>query len=850
MNGDVRVGAGEAWPTLISYDSDHLDRISLPLGGIGTGTIGLGGRGDLRDFELGNRPGKGFRPGIAFLAVRVQRDGARPLARVLEGPLSEGDFQGMSGSPAPNHGLPRFPRARFDAAYPLGQVHLEDPALPPVTVAGFNPLVPGDVDASSWPIVELQVVITNTFDSPIVASVAGVMQNFIGANGTDDVLGANQNEVKSSDELVGVLMSAPELDPKAEAQGEFFMGMVRTAGETVSTRTGWAEESWAWGDALLDFWDDFLHDGELDERTTTSPRPTASVATSMSIDPGQEGVFRLLLTWSFPNRRAWKDDEGFHDARAYGDEVVRNYYSIVHPDPWRTALDALDALPSLEKSTVAAITAIVDSTAPRSIREAALFNISTLRSPTVFRTDDGRFYGWEGVMDRSGVCFGTCNHVWGYEFATSYWFSDLAWSFRNTQYTLATHDNGLMSFRVGMPTSRSKEFSLAAADGQMATLVHLFHDWKLSGDLERLRELWPAARRSLEFAWISGGWDADHDGVMEGCQHNTMDVEYYGPNPQMGGWYLAALRACAEMARALGELEFAATCEGLFVAGSRWIDENLFTGTHYSQEIRPVGTDGLIADGLRHPTMGSSSLDDPDLQLGNGVLVDQLVGQYASKIAGLGEILDPTNVRTTLQTIFDRNFKRDFHDHFNRMRSFVLADETGLLMCTYEEGQRPQRPFPYYTEVMTGFEYTAAVGMIQEGHRENAVSVIDAIRSRFNGRRRNPFDEIECGHHYARAMTSWSAFVAWNRFDYDGRTATFSLGLDEPTGQTFWSTGSAWGNWSQVVEGDSVNATLTVLGGDIAIREVVVGETRFPVTGEPKRPVGSVIQVEGDVTRG
>jgi hypothetical protein len=185
--------------------------------------------------------------------------------------------------------------------------------------------------------------------------------------------------------------------------------------------------------------------------------------------------------------------------------IVGNSYAIQHPDPWQTAVKVAAELPSLEQRTVRAISPIVESAAPLSIREAALSNISTLRSQTVFRTADGGFFGWEGVEDRTGTAFGTCSHVWGYEFATSYWFPELAWSFRETQYALATDDRGLMSFRVCLPRDQSRRWPLAAADGQMACLIHLFLDWRLSGDDERLRRLWPAARRSLEFAWIPGG---------------------------------------------------------------------------------------------------------------------------------------------------------------------------------------------------------------------------------------------------------------------------------------------------------------------------------------------------------
>jgi uncharacterized protein (DUF608 family) len=308
---------------------------------------------------------------------------------------------------------------------------------------------------------------------------------------------------------------------------------------------------------------------------------------------------------------------------------------------------------------------------------------------------------------------------------------------------------------------------------------------------------------------------------MEGCQHNTMDVEYYGPNPQMGVWYLGALRAGEEMARYLGDDPFAETCRDLYERGSRWLDAHLFNGEYYEHQIRPPESEDEIAVGLRIG-MGTGDLSDPALQLGAGCLVDQLVGQFVAHVCGLGHLLDPEHVRTTLQSIMRYNFREGFHDHFNHLRSFVLGDETGLLMASYPRGNRPKRPFPYYNEVMTGFEYSTAIHMLYEGLTEEGLRCIEAIRDRYDGRKRSPFDEAECGHHYARAMASWAAVLAWTGFQYsavEGRMAFAAR-----PGTHFWSTGYAWGTCTQEASGDGVQVVLSVKHGELALR-------RFALTG-------------------
>lgn len=413
--------------------------------------------------------------------------------------------------------------------------------------------------------------------------------------------------------------------------------------------------------------------------------------------------------------------------------------------------------------------------------------------------------------------------MWNYEQATAFLFGELACSMREVEFRHATREDGHMSFRVDLPLDRVTGWGLAAADGQMGCLIKLYRDWQLSGDDDMLRALWPKARKALEFCWIPGGWDADRDGVMEGCQHNTMDVEYYGPNPQMELWYLGALRATEEMASYLGEQEFAQTCRDLFERGSRWMDANLFNGEYYEHEVRPPVEGSAVAPGLRHETMGARDLADPELQLGPGCLVDQLVGQYMAHVCGLGYLLKQHHVRRTLESVMKYNFKEKvFFGHFNHMRTFALNDESALLMATYPHGRRPKRPFPYYNEVMTGFEYTAAVHTLYEGQSAYGLRCMGAIRDRYDGKKRSPFDEAECGHHYARAMASWAAVLALTGFRYSGVDHSIRFASPDRPSQSFWSNGYAWGTCAQKPTGDGAEVELTVLYGSLQIERMTL----------------------------
>jgi uncharacterized protein (DUF608 family) len=505
-----------------------------------------------------------------------------------------------------------------------------------------------------------------------------------------------------------------------------------------------------------------------------------------------------------------RDDDGLSN-------VIGNHYCTRFDSAWDAAVATASRLDELEEKTVTFVSAFCSSSIPEVVKEAALFNLSTLRSQTCFVTPDGNFFAWEGCNDTSGCCLGSCTHVWNYEHATAFLYGDIARNMRKTEFARATNENGHMIFRVRLPLERSKHADhegAAAADGQMGSLMKLYRDWRLSGDDDFLKELWPHAKRALEFCRVENGWDGDQDGLMEGCQHNTMDVEYFGPNPQMGFWYLGALRATEEMAAHLGDEVFASTCRDLFEKGRKGISDRLFNGDYYRHIVEPP-KDNAVAPGLQ-ANMGAKDLSEPILQLGDGCLVDQLIGQLTADVLGLGLLGDREEIRATLKSIKTYNFKKGFHDHFNHMRSYVMGDESALLMATYPRGDRPKSPFPYFSEVMTGFEYAAAIHMLYEGMVDDGLELMQAIRDRYDGWRRNPFDEAECGHHYGRTMITWAAVNAMCGFNYDGvdKRMTF-IATD---GTYFWATGDAWGTCT--IQGDQVN--LDILYGHVAVDTLVV----------------------------
>lgn len=801
------------WPVLKQYDGQHLYQVALPLGGIGTGTVSLGGRGELRDWEIMNVPAKKYSTvttgnNAPFFAIYAQPEGGEATTTLLSGPLYPQEYLHYEGRPVNHHGMPRFAEASFDAAYPFGQVHLSDSALPvKVTIKGFNPLVPGDADASGLPVAVLSYVVENTTDKAVDVSVCGSMRNFVGKDGSkfwtdwkgDYIpIGAkdNRNEYREKGSLKGIYFYSDSVNKQDPAWGT--IALTTQSDGMVSYRTSSKPDTW--NNAILNFWDDFSADGQLKERTepVNEDDPMASLAVKKTIAPKGRACFTFYLTWNFPNRKAWSST------------VVGNYYSTLYQDAWEAAEKIVPQIPELEKETLCFVNAFLSSSYPDVVKEAALFNLATLRSQTVFRLPSGHLMGWEGVMDRFGSCMGSCTHVWNYEVATPFLFGDLARTMRDVELNYATKDNGLMNFRAALPLSEAAKGNSAAADGQMGCVMKMYRDWQLSGDNAFLEENWGQVKKILAYAWVEKGWDGNQDGVMEGSQHNTMDVNYFGPNPQMGFWYMGTLRAAEEMATAMKDKAFAKKCRVLFEQGSEWMDTHLFNGEYYEHKITDPNT-------FEYLDMNDPHVQIPAFQLGRGCLVDQLVGQYMAHICGLGYLAEPNHIQKTLQSIMKYNYVEDFSRHFNNMRSYVMGGESGLLMASWPNG-RLEVPFPYFAEVMTGFEYCAATGMLYEGMEEEALTCMRAIRERFDGAKRNPFSEAECGHHYARSMASWSAVIALSGFQYSGIDQ--SMCFTSRPGCYFWSNGSAWGICN--VSEDRVS--LKLLKGNLELKKIKIGD--------------------------
>ncbi|HEV2352034.1 MAG TPA: GH116 family glycosyl-hydrolase [Terriglobia bacterium] len=793
-----------------SFTGRHLKMIGFPLGGIGTGVISLGGRGQLRDWEIFNRPDTGNFPEYCFPAIWAQSGSGKPVARILESRIQY-PYEGADGLGARNApGMPRFEEATLSAAYPRARIIFRDKKIPvQVSLEAFNPLVPLDPEASGLPCAVLRYKVHNPGRAPVKVGVAFSVQNMVGDKG-------RQAAFRREENLVGLLMDNPFLPALDPLKGSMVLGVLGAAEESVTYLRGWKRAQW-W-DGVLTFWDDFTDDGRL---TSDVPAmsPVGSLAVTQAILPERDASVTFLLTWYFPNRTpqrcGWAAVEGDENT------VVGNHYCTQFADAWEVARHVARELPALEARMDKFLNVVQSSSLPPAALDAALSNLSTLRTNTSFRTADGEFHGFEGCNEKNGCCHGSCTHVWNYEQATALVFPSLAHSLRESEFLRNTKENGLMGFRSYLPDGK-KIWNHAAADGQMGCLMKLYRDWQLSGDTAWLKRLWPQAKKALEFAWIKGGWDENRDGVAEGVQHNTYDVEFYGPNPLCGIWYLGALRAGEEMARAMGDQDSAKEYERLFENGKKWFDANLFNGKYYTQKVEGRAREN-IADGLTGGA-GAANPEAPDYQAGDACLVDQLLGQYMAHVCGLGYLLDEDHVRQTLKSIYKYNYLPSLSEHETFQRTYALNDEGGVLVASYPAGKRPEIPFPYFAEVWTGLEYQFAAHLIFEDMLAEALTVVESARLRHDGEKRNPWNEPECGYHYARAMSSWALLIALNGFHYSAveRALTLTPGTRDAVFRGFWTVPSGWGNFSRRMSARDHRIEIQAQEGSLAVARLTV----------------------------
>ncbi len=783
------------------YSGDSLRNIAFPVGGIGTGDILLGGRGNIYELEIfGRADWDEVPPYMTFFSLWFKNSKNYSGIRILEGELAD-DFPNPFGVPREElAGMPRFASCRFIPEYPFARVILEDNDVPlRAELTAWNPFIPLNIDDSSLPAAVFSWKIENTGNDTVRSALAFNMGNPFNTYRQSADLSGEVSYYQKAD------LSAVVFNQASPQKGEV---MIATSFPHPDVSTRWYRGSW-WDNAHI-FLDDFSDDGRISDVKDTysfsgSIQDVASLSMPFTLGPGESVTIPFYVFWRMPDRE--REPSMALGAGEAVPGIIQNYYAGKFAGTAAVAEYFRENATELENNTKLYHDLLYSSTFPAYVLDALASNTAGIKSNLILRTGKGTFHAFEGLGNTFGCCPGNCTHVYNYAQALAFLFPGIERNMRETNYLHDTEDNGFQTSRAIVPLGDYNMHGLAT-DGQLGTIIRAYREWKISGDTEWLRRLWPRIMASLEFTWKGGGepepgkpwlrqarvpWDPGKQGVIRGDQPNTYDIDFFGPNMLTGSLYLGALHAASEMADALGEQGKSEEYAKLAAKSRDAYEKLLWNGSYYEQKVEVV--EGVaIPRHLQNPGVQDGGL--PKYQFGKGCLSDQLLGQFMADVAGLGDLLDSAHIDRALNSIFTYNFVRDFTDFDNVQRVYAVNGESGLLLCSWPEGGKPLLPFVYSDEVWTGVEYQVAASLIFHGHTKEGLEIVRAVRDRYRGYNRNPLGEIESGRYYGRSMASFALLNALSGYRYDGvaHSLSFDPKINRDDFFSLWITGNAWGS--------------------------------------------------------
>ena len=826
----------------------HLLQTAMPMGGIGAGCICLNGYGGLQNFSTKHRPHTTAYPdreiyhdtGFALLHIK----GASPATRLVEGPLPaekiyDQGLQAQGYRHGGHEGLPRFRRNEFRSGYPFGQVALSDPRIPlRVEITGWSPFIPLDDIASGIPCSILEYTFHNSSKKKVDFEFSYHLCHF--------AVGRETREEGTRNRIIpgkGVYFHNTEAS-HSDTHGSASLTVV---GQRPVIKAMWLRGHWF--DGLSALWREAStgnfrpNDGKAD--AGKGGRNGGSILLKGSLAPGEKVTFPIVIAWHFPNIHYTVGGvEPDHHPDSDGKPPRwRPFYA----GQWRDAEEVASYVhrhyADLRGRTAAFQNALLSSSLPPEVLDAVSANLAILKSPTVLRQDNGNLWGWEGCFTDWGCCHGSCTHVWNYAQAFPHLFPRLERTLREQELIRSMDETGYVVFRSALPDGPPRNVGHpAAADGQLGGIMKLYRDWQISGDTVWLREIYPLAKRSLDYCIDL--WDPQRRGALFEPHHNTYDIDFWGPDGMCTTIYIGALCAMSAMARALKNEEDRKAYADLAERGTRFIDRELFNGSYYEQKVQYRGlkdTSFLKSiSGSGDAQLGREMIqllkkEGPRYQYGKGCLSDGVIGAWMAGLYGIETPFDARKIRSNLRSIHRHNFRRNLEEHSNIQRpGYALGREAGLLLCSWPQGGKPTLPFVYSDEVWTGIEYQVASHLVAEGLVREGLEIVKAVRSRYDGRVRNPWNEYECGSYYARAMASYALLLAYSGFRYSAveQTLWFGPKTTRRPFQSFFSTASGYGT----ILLEKNRLIVSVIAGVLELRQIVLtlGATSVTVQADAR----------------
>lgn len=772
-------------PTTYLKSRNELKYIGMPAGGLHSGSLYLGGDGRLWLWEIYNDDREGIDPKVIkwFDGEKKRdirnRDGANYVSPAVADEHRKLD-QGFAIKIKSEKGTwikplteANWDEISFTATYPQASIVYTAKDLPVkvmMTAGAFY--VPLREDDSNLPATALSIEVINTGELPLEITVIGWLENGVGK----DTCIQDDGSIKRTEPLQvqgggGIYHSAQLKKPDARDAGSMCLALLKQKAVTAITEG--------------DFLPEKPLDWTLDPKASTCSFPKklgGAVATlPKTIQPNEICKADYVISWHFnhsltkvqakmPESKAgYYYGKRFKDARAVIDYITQNF-------------ERLSELTRLWQSTY------YDSTLPHWLLERSIINIGTIATANTYRFASGRFWGWEGV----NACEGTCTHVWQYGHALARLFPSIE---RDTRQRV---DLGLAQLPDGGIEFRGEFDTQPAIDGQAGTVLRIYREHQMSKDDAFLKRNWANIKKTIHFLLAQ---DSNGDGMTDTPMENTLDAVWEGEIAWIVGLSIAAVKAGQYMAREMKDTDFELRCKTYVEKGNKGMEEKLFNGEYFIHRPDPVSG---------RKKLGSY----------NTCHIDQVYGQSWAFQVGLGRLWNREKTRSALKALWKYNFAPDVGPYIKTHiggRPYALAGEAGLIMNTNPHnepkpyGDNVTWQLGYFHECMTGFEHQVAAHMMAEGMADYALVLTRSIHDRYHAAKRNPYNEIECSDHYARAMASYGTFISACGYYYHGPKGIigFAPKLSPENFKAAFTSAEGWGTYQQLLTGTKSKKTFT-----------------------------------------
>ncbi len=795
-------------PTQYLKSRNELKYLGMPVSGLHTGTVYVGGDGRLWLWQIYNESMEGQHEGITGHTTiwndgsserKIRpRDGSAyvnpPLAnnfRVLDQGFA---LQLQLGNKTILKELNEdsWDEVKFEPTYPTATITFRSQDIPvSVQMKVYSPFIPLDPDNSALPATILRITVINLGAHSIDASITGWMENGANKLSAASGKGFRRNTLFSSEERTSIFMDFDATDMALKATPDAGSVCLTLHGKANGASTAFSP--WP---VTAPGCNTFIN------AVANMPAPeklAGSIQAATTLTPGASWQADYSITWHFnhPHPKLVKMVKEAADGYWYGKRFA-------------TALQVSEYLQDkfsyLTDTTELWAKTWNDSTLPYWFLERTFVNIGTLATANTYRFANGRFWSWEGI----GACGGTCTHVWQYAHSMARVFPTLERDMRQ-RVDLGTGfipDTGAILFRGENETR-------PAIDGQAGTILRFYREHQMSPDNTFLQQHWPAMKKAVQFMLAQ---DKNKDGMTDTPMENTLDAVWEGEVAWIVGLCIAAAAAAEQLAIEMNDKAFAKICHDYVANGRRNMEQYLFNGEYFIH--RPDAVQG-------RKQLGSY----------NTCHIDQVYGQSWAFQVGLPRILDKEKTLSALQALWKYNFTSDVGPYIKTHtggRPYALSGEGGMIMNTNPHnetnpyGESVTWQLGYFHECMSGFEHQVAAHMMAEGMTDESLVLTRAIHDRHHGSKRNPFNEIECSDHYARAMASYGTFIGACGFTCHGPKASigFAPRIQQEQFKAAFTAPEGWGTYTQSLTSNGQQHSLELAAGKLKLQTLRINLIR------------------------